>query len=337
MNIGVVYPDSGWILSTIARRMVEAYAPGAPQSMRLWTWEQVKQAPASELATVDAWYYVDIQNCWAPVMRTVFPDAVHVGMFTHLDQDSPASFRRGWDLLDGVVHMARRYRDTFEEQGWYPAERMTVLRPGEIDGRFPIKPVRIGVVQRGEHVGKGKDFLPAVLGQLTDEERGLLRLHFCGRGWLAEGDRRDPTSGHDYHGVQAHDWNEIDFCDVYGAIDYLLIPSLWEGGPMALLEALATGTPVIAAGVGWVTDLLFEPMGTTSRRPWDLSPVVAVDGGAAWVYPSGDVQSCAQILHHLIDQRVRLRRRVAGMSYARYAHDVVDFISRIKHIKGGGQ
>ena len=39
--------------------------------------------------------------------------------------------------------------------------------------------------------------------------------------------------------------------DFYKNIDYLLILSNNEGGPVPLLEAFATGTPVIAPDVGW--------------------------------------------------------------------------------------
>ena len=52
--------------------------------------------------------------------------------------------------------------------------------------------------------------------------------------------------------------------ELYNKIDYLLIPSLWEGGPMSLLEAYAMGIPIIGANVGWINhdfeiDYLFDP------------------------------------------------------------------------------
>ena len=39
--------------------------------------------------------------------------------------------------------------------------------------------------------------------------------------------------------------------DFYNNIDYLLILSNNEGGPVPVLEAFATGKPVIAPDVGW--------------------------------------------------------------------------------------
>lgn len=37
----------------------------------------------------------------------------------------------------------------------------------------------------------------------------------------------------------------------YAAIDYLVVTSTEEGGPMPVLEAIARGVPVIAPNVGW--------------------------------------------------------------------------------------
>ena len=42
--------------------------------------------------------------------------------------------------------------------------------------------------------------------------------------------------------------------DFYTGIDYLVILSNNEGGPMPVVEALASGTPVIAPNVGWAWD-----------------------------------------------------------------------------------
>lgn len=47
-----------------------------------------------------------------------------------------------------------------------------------------------------------------------------------------------------------------DVCDLVGAMDVFILPSLDEGIPMALLEAMALGRPVVATRVGGVPEVI---------------------------------------------------------------------------------
>jgi teichuronic acid biosynthesis glycosyltransferase TuaC len=52
---------------------------------------------------------------------------------------------------------------------------------------------------------------------------------------------------------------QAELCTVYNAADVLVLASSREGWPNVLLEAMACGTPVVAANVGGVPEIVTEP------------------------------------------------------------------------------
>lgn len=74
-----------------------------------------------------------------------------------------------------------------------------------------------------------------------------------------------------------------DIPDILGALDIFVIPSLWEGLPNAILEAMGAGLPVVATRVGGV-------------------PEVVVDGETGLLVPPRDPDALAgailRLLHH---------------------------------------
>ena len=60
-----------------------------------------------------------------------------------------------------------------------------------------------------------------------------------------------------------------DAHDLIAAMDVFVLPSLAEGMPMVLLEAMTLGTPVVAAGVGGVPELIEHNVNGVLVRPRD--------------------------------------------------------------------
>jgi len=320
MKLLVVSPGSGWILCRIAESIATAGG---------WSWMQAPSDGTNAILNVgskwpvkssprdaEAVFYVDVQNCWGEQWRDFAPNAVHVGFFTHLDRGSTdeRAFRPGWDRLDGVVHMATRYERIFAEQGWYPKERMTVIHPGQPCSTFKLRPLRLGVCQRGGFPGKGDPFLFEALGNLPVEIRRHVELHIKGSGW---------SQSYHTHLARIHplsvffDEGEApqSYPSFYEKIDCLLIPSLYEGGPMALQEALAVGVPVIAADVGFVPDLL---------REWNSG--AAVDAPGCTIFPAGNHQAMAAAIEDRVMDKLNLRSRVDKLSWRVYADKLEAFV-----------
>jgi glycosyltransferase involved in cell wall biosynthesis len=91
-----------------------------------------------------------------------------------------------------------------------------------------------------------------------------------------------------------------DARDLLGAADLFVLPSLWEGLPIALLEAMAAGLPVVATAVSGTRE-------------------VVVDGVTGILVPPGDEESLTAALDRLVTDRAAAgqmgsegRRRVAA-------------------------
>lgn len=78
--------------------------------------------------------------------------------------------------------------------------------------------------------------------------------------------------------------------EFYHMLDVFVLTSDWEGTPMAALEAMSHGLPVIASSVGGVPD-------------------VVVNNNTGILFPKGDLQACIAAMHTLIgadDTRVKM-------------------------------
>jgi L-malate glycosyltransferase len=87
--------------------------------------------------------------------------------------------------------------------------------------------------------------------------------------------------------------NRPDVTRVLAASDLFVLPSLWEGLPMALLEGMATGLPVIATDVAG------------SRQ-------VVVPGESGMLVAPGDPRALASAVTHLLEDDVERERLGRG-------------------------
>jgi glycosyltransferase involved in cell wall biosynthesis len=91
---------------------------------------------------------------------------------------------------------------------------------------------------------------------------------------------------------------------VYAALDAVLLTSLNEGTPICLIEAMASGKPVIATDVGGVGDL----MGGLERRTSDRFRIM--ENGLC--VASNDAKAMAMALIHMKGEREHYKTRAAN-------------------------
>lgn len=248
MRINVV-TKTGWILERLARELAER-VPGITIN-----------AGGRERAIdprADFNYYLPAKD-----LRKFPPEGAAIGFYTH--------GANAFDLIPrfaACVAMNRRMGAELEARG---AGRVEVIRPGT---DAPPRPILFGVIGRTYNDGrKGQELVRRAVAD-------GFRFVACGAGPAAR--VRAATRGQwpcsTPYTVATRD-------AFYSAIDYLVITSTEEGGPMPVLEAIARGVPVIAPNVGWCWEfpgIRYEPAGEYSALRQVLAQLTAPPSWEQW-------------------------------------------------------
>lgn len=278
MKINIVTVSSGWILQIIAKKIHDELAQLCDSSI------STKPDPFADVN-----YYVDIQNCY--LGKT---NKIDIGYFTHLHENSLKNIQPHWLSLDFIIHHNQRYFDLFKN--FYREDRMLVLGPGEPPKNFNLKKPKIGIFQRGTAEGKGVNFINDLIN--TDISKNYSYL-FVGKDWDSTVQKMKNLS------MEVEYFNEENYnlyVKYYNSIDYLLIPSLWEGGPMSVIEALSMGIPIISSNVGWIGNKFIPE----------------------YIYEPNNLKQLETILQEIIEPLKKRREQVENMSYSNYAKKLLN-------------
>lgn len=216
----------------------------------------------------DIQYYIN----YSARTRRVSP--IEIAFFTHSERD-PTARQRYFDAAADVDHcicMSARYANELIEHG-IPREKISTIAPGVDLDLFRPK-VRIGVVGRTYHTGRKGE---ALVAQVMDVPG--IEWCFTGSGWP---------------GPSTH-VPEGGMPNFYNSLDYVLVPALYEGGPMSVLEGLACGIPIITSDVGWAFEYPHIPFG------------------------NGNADSLRKVLEGLVAEREALRTSVLPHSWVAWA------------------
>lgn len=202
----------GWILERMAREL-ETGIPGVTVNATGY----LPEGPGRQRIH----YFMPMKD-----LRRI-PDVagIKIGLFTHGEER--ANLFAG--EFDACTTMNEKMAIYLRENG---AKDVTFIQPGT---EPPKRPIVFGVC--GRVYGKGRK------GAWMVERAVAEGFHFvaCSEAQKRE-DKRPPCPI--THGINRRD-------RFYPTIDYLVVTSTDEGGPMPVLEAIAHGTPVIAPDVGF--------------------------------------------------------------------------------------
>ena len=102
--------------------------------------------------------------------------------------------------------------------------------------------------------------------------------------------------------------------DVYRAVDLFVMPSLWEGLSLAMLEAMAAGLPMVATDVGGARDVLG-------------------DNQRGVLVPPGDAEALTLALAQLlIDSKRRIELAAAGCLHVRERYSIVGLTRQLERL-----
>jgi glycosyltransferase involved in cell wall biosynthesis len=263
-----------------------------------------------------------------PIVVHTFHGHVLKGYFgrgrTRFFREVERSLARFTDVL---VAVSPEVRDELVEHGIAPADKFTVIRLGiPLDER--LGDATADLDYRGLYGIPDDAFVVGWVGRMTGvkdtdavlqivaatRERGVPAV-LCMVGDGPDRERLEQVA-HDL-GIARSTFfvgYQEDVAGYYRLFDAFLLPSVNEGTPVSAIEALASGTPVVATRVGGVPD-------------------VVSDGVDGFLVEPGDVSAAAERLARLAaDPELRAQLGAAGSANARERYSVerlVDDVDRL--------
>jgi len=216
--------------------------------------------------------------------------------------------------MDRVLVVSDAMRRKLESRGLPPA-RLRTVRNGIALDSWPFG-YRSGAIRR-QHRFAGDDLIVGHVGRLSAEkgQAALVRvfgtvlarvpsarLVLVGEG-PDEGSLRELVSRLGLGERALLLGHRPDVREIFGDLDLLVLSSLTEGLPNVVLEAMATGVPVVATAVGGTSELV-------------------IDGRTGSLVPSGDDAALTRaVIDALVDREGAARRALAARKHVEEEFD----------------
>ncbi|MFQ6540249.1 MULTISPECIES: glycosyltransferase [Aphanothece] len=274
----IVTSDSGWILEKLAQAIKSSSVSHASDM-------DIKLDIGGNTVRHIAYGEYDLIYYMTYGSYTQRKSRIQVGYFTHVEDalGHEMTRQRFFDVardMDYAILHGERYLKRLRSE---VDIKCSCLSPGIDHASFtPI--LRIGVCGRTYNTGrKGEDIVRDLI------NLDFVKFYFTGDGWPGQATHL-PTSM---------------LPDFYRDMDYILVPSLYEAGPMCIPESLATGTSVICSDVGWANKF----------------PVIT--------FKNGDSQSLKNLLFRLHRKKLRLSKSTHDLTWERWGNEHLAIFSQL--------
>lgn len=218
--------------------------------------------------------------CAAALMRRSYlitehlipPDPFRAGLYfavTHLLFNSLKRF--SYQHAERVITVSEGNRDLLIQKYGMPPEKMTVVHNGIDCSRYhpdpqagkrlreelSIRPESLVLTCVGRLAEqKGQKYLIAAL-EILARAAGPLTLLLVGDGQLQAALEEDARNRGVAHLIRFAGFRG-DIPEIFGISDIFVLPSLNEGFPLTLLEAMAAGKPIVATRVTGTTEAIID-------------------------------------------------------------------------------
>lgn len=202
--------------------------------------------------------------------------SVFDSFFDNLPHFAQRIVRRTFSRADRFVVLSSQWKQYYVERFGLPEQRAVVLcNPAALPATIPDRSARARVQflflgRIGQR--KGAFDLVRAFAALPEALRSRARLVLAGDGDVAALRSQAAPLG---ERVQVYSWIDSKQRDALLAeSDVFVLPSYNEGVPMALLEAMASGLPVVTTPVGGIPDAVSDGVDGVMVMPGDTQQLV---------------------------------------------------------------
>jgi len=216
-------------------------------------------------------------------------------------------FRLFSRLGDGVVAVCTAAQQKFSQTGIIPQNKLSVIENGiplskllTLAPRTQRDPFVFGILGRLAEVKNHKGLLrafSAIRNQLPHA-----RLEIAGDGPMRSELEAQAKELGILHEVIFHG-HTTDVASLMGGWNVMVLSSLSEGLPLAILEAMAAGLPIIGTDVGGIPDIVHQ-------------------AGCGWICPRADTDALAAAMAAAMHSPALGEKGLLGRAYVKKCHSV---------------